>query len=355
MKTLLRISLCAGAVLGCMTGCNTPQIVNKIERVEKIDPTKKLVLEETRKINAEVDKFLKNNDCTSARKYLLDQKLTGDSNADRELGRVRLQLLVEKVLDKEWTCLKASLEQKYNSFKNLDSADKLNEGIAYFGKLNGSPIQSVALPQWMALAAKELPLDYEAKRNRLNKGFSLLRDKYKADLGRLYSELIARQFIAACDKLLEQVRVELLKHDFTAARRLLGKTDNSIPSKQRPAMLAFRIGVLNTIVNPLQYEFVKNEISEKIKEFCDAEKFSEAIDYLKKYKIEGTDNEVLTSCLRAVQKKLDKLSVWKIKSWRSFTPLILKSCRSSLMIARGNGVRQPTGLLQSRSLRWNLR
>ena len=196
MKTLLRISVCAGAVLGCMTGCNTPQIVNKIERVEKIDPTKKLVLEETRKINAEVDKFLKNNDCTSARKYLLDQKLTGDSNADRELGRVRLQLLVEKVLDKEWTCLKASLEQKYNSFKNLDSADKLNEGIAYFGKLNGSPIQSVALPHWMALAAKELPLDYEAKRNRLNKGFSLLRDKYKADLGRLYSELIARQFTA---------------------------------------------------------------------------------------------------------------------------------------------------------------
>ena len=303
MKTLLRISVCAGAVLGCMTGCNTPQIVNKIERVEKIDPTKKLVLEETRKINAEVDKFLKNNDCTSARKYLLDQKLTGDSNADRELGRVRLRLLVEKVLDEEWTGLKALLEQKYNSFKNLDSADKLNEGIAYFGKLNGSPIQSVALPQWMALAAKELPLDYEAKRNRLNKGFSLLRDKYKADLGRLYSELIARQFIAACDKLLEQVRVELLKHDFTAARRLLGKTDNSIPSKQRLAMLAFRIGVLNTIVNPLQYEFVKNEISEKIKEFCDAEKFSEAIDYLKNYKIEGTDNEVLTSCLRTVQKE----------------------------------------------------
>lgn len=304
MKTLLRISVCAGAVLGCMTGCNTPQIVNKIERVEKIDPTKKLVLEETRKINAEVDKFLKNNDCTSARKYLLDQKLTGDSNADRELGRVRLQLLVEKVLDKEWTCLKASLEQKYNSFKNLDSADKLNEGIAYFGKLNGSPIQSVALPHWMALAAKELPLDYEAKRNRLNKGFSLLRDKYKADLGRLYSELIARQFTAACDKLLEQVRVELLKQDFTAARRLLGETDDSIPSKQRPSMLAFRIGVLNTIVNPLQYEFVTNEISEKIKEFSEAEKFSEALDYLKNYKIEGTDNALLTTYLRAVQKEV---------------------------------------------------
>lgn len=304
MKTLLRISLCAGAVLGCMTGCNTPQIVNKIERVEKIDPTKKLVLEEARKINAEVDRLLKNNDCTSARKYLLDQKLTGDSGADRELGRVRLQLLVEKVLDKEWTCLKASLKQKYHSFKDLDSADKLNEGIAYFGKLNGSPIPSVTLPQWMACAAKELSLDYEAKRNRLNKGYSLLRDDDKEDLGRLYSELIARQFNAACDKLLEQVRVELLKHDFTAARRLLGKTDNSIPSKQRPVMLAFRIGVLNTIVNPLQYEFVKNEISEKIKEFCDAEKFSEAIDYLKNYKIEGTDNEVLTYCLRAVQKEV---------------------------------------------------
>ncbi|MBR4893985.1 MAG: hypothetical protein IKZ36_02160 [Kiritimatiellae bacterium] len=310
MKTLLRISVCAGAVLGCMTGCNTPQIVNKIEqvekieRVEKIDPTKKLVLEETRKINAEVDKFLKSNDCTSARKYLLDQKLMGDSGADCELGRVRLQLLVEKVLNKEWTCLKASLEQKYNSFKNLDSADKLNEGVAYFTKLNGSPIQSVALPHWMALAAKELPqFDYEAKRKRLNNSFAWLRDKYKAGLERLYSELIARQFTAACDKLLEQVRVELLKHNFTAARRLLGKTDNSIPSKQRPAMLAFRIGVLNTIVNPLQYEFVKNEISEKIKEFCDAEKFSEAIDYLKNYKIEGTDNEVLTSCLRAVQKE----------------------------------------------------
>ena len=124
MKTLLRTSVCAGAVLGCMTGCNTPQIVNKservekvepqivnrIERVEKIDPTKKLVLEETRKINAEVDKYLKNNDFTSARKYLLDQKLTGDSNADRELGGVRLRLLVEKVLDKEWTGLKALLK-----------------------------------------------------------------------------------------------------------------------------------------------------------------------------------------------------------------------------------------------------
>jgi hypothetical protein len=215
MKTLLRISVCVGAVLGCMTGCNTPQIVNKI------DPTKKLVDEETRKINAEVDKFLKNNDCTSARKYLLDQKLTGDSNADRELGRVRLQLLVEKVLDKEWTCLKASLEQKYNSFKNLDSADKLNEGVAYFTKLNGSPIQSVALPHWMALAAKELSLDYEAKRNRLNKGFSLLRGKYKEDLGRLYSELIARQFAAACDKLLEQVRATLVKNDYVSARKLL--------------------------------------------------------------------------------------------------------------------------------------
>ena len=154
MKTLLRISLCAGAVLGCMTGCNTPQIVNKIERVEKIDPTKKLVLEETRKITAEVDKFLKNNDCTSARKYLLDQKLTGDSGADRELGRVRLQLLVEKVLDKEWTCLKASLEQKYNSFKNLDSTDKLHAGVVYCTRLNGSPIPSVTLPQWMALYPK---------------------------------------------------------------------------------------------------------------------------------------------------------------------------------------------------------
>lgn len=301
MKTLLRISLCAGAVLGCMTGCNTPQIVNKI------DPTKKLVLEERRKIDAEVDKFLKNNDCIAARKYLLDQKLTGDSGADRELGRVRLQLLVEKVLDKEWTCLEASLKQKFFSFKDLDSADKLNEGIAYFGKLNGSPIQSVTLPYWMALAAiaaKELPqFDYEAKRMYLNNRFAGLRDKYKAGLERLYSELIARQFTAACDKLLEQVRVELLKHDFTAARRLLGKTDNSIPPKQRPAMLAFRIGVLNTIVNPLQYEFVKNEISEKIKEFCDAEKFSDAIDYLKNYKIEGTDNEVLTSCLWEVQKE----------------------------------------------------
>ena len=288
-----------------MTGCNTPQIVNKIERVEKIDPTKKLVFEETQKINAEVDKFLKNNDCISARKYLLDQKLTGDSNADRELGRVRLQLLVEKVLDKEWTGLTALLEQKYNSFKNLDSADKLNESVAYFTKLNGSPIQSVTLPHWMALAAKELPqFDYEAKRKSLNNDFACQRDKYKAVLERFYSDLIARQFTAACDRLLEQVRTELLKHDFTAARRLLGKTDNSIPSKQRPAMLAFRIGVLNTIVNPLQYEFVKNEISEKIKEFCDAEKFSEAIDYLKNYKIEGTDNEVLTSCLRAVQKEV---------------------------------------------------
>ena len=304
MKTLLRISLCAGAVLGCMTGCNTPQIVNKIERVEKIDPTKKLVLEETRKINAEVDKFLKNNDCTSARKYLLDQKLTGDSNADRELGRVRLQLLVEKVLDKEWTGLKALLEQKYNSFKNSASADKLHAGVVYFTRLNGSPIPSVTLPQWMACAAKELSLDYEAKRKRLNNSFAWLRDKYKTDLERLYSDLISRQFTAACDRLLELVRTELLKHDFTAARRLLGKTDNSIPPKQRPAMLAFRIGVLNTIVNPLQYEFVKNEISEKIKEFCDTEKFSEAIDYLKNYKIEGADNEVLTSHLRAVQKEL---------------------------------------------------
>ena len=304
MKTLLRIFLCAGAVLGCMTGCNTPQIVNKIERVEKIDPTKKLVLEETQKIKAEVDKYLKNNDCTSARKYLLDQKLTGDSGADRELGRVRLQLLVEKVLGKEWTGLKALLEQKYNSFKNSASADKLDKGIAYFTKLNGSPIPSVTLPQWMACAAKELPLDYEAKRNRLNKGFSFLRDKYKADLERLYSDLIECQFHAACDKLLEQVRVELLKQNFTAARRLLGKTDNSIPSKQRPAMLAFRIGVLNTIVNPLQYEFVTNEISEKIKEFSEVEKFSEALDYLKNYKIEGTDNALLTTYLRAVQKEV---------------------------------------------------
>lgn len=300
MKTLLRISVCAGAVLGCITGCNTPQIVNKIERVEKLDPTKKLVLEETRKINAEVDKFLKGNDCTSAQKYLLDQKLTGDSNADRELGRVRLQLLVEKVLDKEWTCLKASLEQKYNSFKNLDSADKLNEGVAYFTKLNGSPIQFVALPQWMALAVKELPLDYEAKRNHLNKGFSLLRDKYKEDLGRLYSELIARQFTAACDKLLEQVRVELLKHNFTAARRLLGKTDNSIPSKQRTAMLAFRIGVLNTFVNPLQCQFVLADIDKKVKEFIANKKYEEGIKFLESYKIEGTENDLLLGLLRAV-------------------------------------------------------
>ena len=301
MKTLLRISVCAGVVLGCMTGCNTPQIVNKIERVEKIDPTKKLVLEETLKITAEVDKFLKNNDCAAARKYLLDQKLTGDSNADRELGSVRLQLLVENVLDKEWTGLKASLEDKYNSFKNLDSADKLNEGITYFTKLNGSPIQSVTLPHWMALAAKEWPqLDYEAKRKRLNNSFAWLRDKYKAGLERLYSELIARQFTAACDKLLEQVRAELLKQDFTAARRLLGKTDNSIPSKQRPAMLAFRIGVLNTFVNPLQCQFVLADIDKKVKEFIANKKYEEGIKFLESYKIEGTENDLLLGLLRAV-------------------------------------------------------
>lgn len=335
MKTLLRISLCAGAVLGCMTGCNTPQIVNKIERVEKIDPTKKLVLEETRKINAEVDKYLKNNDCTSARKYLLDQKLTGDSGADRELGRVRLQLLVEKVLDKEWTCLKASLEQKYNSFKNSASADKLHAGVVYFTRLNGSPIPSVTLPQWMACAAKELSLDYEAKRKRLNNGFAWLRDKHKTDLERLYSDLIARQFTAACDRLLEQVRTELLKQDFTAARRLLGKTDNSIPSKQRPAMLAFRIGVLNTIVNPLQYEFVKNEISEKVKEFCDAEKFSEAIDYLKNYKIEGTDNEVLTFYLRAVQKELGQTLCLGDKELEKFYAVYSKELQKLLDDRKG--------------------
>jgi hypothetical protein len=117
----------------CVVGCNTAQIIN-------IDPAKQIAQDEAVKIRAEVEKRLKNNDIKGAEAFLMNEVLVGNSAADRELGRVRLWLLLDKVLDFQWAELKNNLEKNYNRVKKCATVKEVQDGIAYFEKLPDNPI-----------------------------------------------------------------------------------------------------------------------------------------------------------------------------------------------------------------------
>ena len=102
----------------CVVGCNTAQIIN-------IDPAKQIAQDESVKIRAEVEKRLKNNDIKGAEAFLLNEVLVGNSAADRELGRVRLLLLLDKVLDFQWAELKNNLEKNYNRVKKCTTVKEV--------------------------------------------------------------------------------------------------------------------------------------------------------------------------------------------------------------------------------------
>lgn len=277
----------------CVVGCNTAQIIN-------IDPAKQIAQDESVKIRAEVEKRLKNNDIKGAEAFLLNEVLVGNSAADRELGRVRLLLLLDKVLDFQWAELKNNLEKNYNRVKKCTTVKEVQVGIVYFEKLPDNPIQVAKLPFWMQAANKEFSNKYEEKCNKINAAYNTLKDNYTAKLQEYLLLLENRDFQLACNQLLEKVRATLVKNDYVASRKLLSETPNAITERFRPAMLAFRIGVLNTFVNPLQCQFVLGDIDKKVKEFIANKKYEEGIKFLESYKIEGTENDLLLGLLRAV-------------------------------------------------------
>lgn len=277
----------------CVVGCNTAQIIN-------IDPAKQIAQDETVKIRAEVEKLFKNNNIKGAQSFLLNEVLIGNSAADRELGRVRLLLLVDKVLDYQWAELKNNLEESYNRFKKCDTVKEVQIGVAYFERLPDNPIQVSVLPFWMKAANKELSNRYEEKRNKINTAYNMLKASYKTKLQEYLLFLEKRDFNLVCNQLLEKVRATLVKNDYVSARKLLSETPNAITERFRPTMLAFRIGVLNTFVNPLQCQFVLADIDKKVKEFIANKKYEEGIKFLESYKIEGTENDLLLGLLRAV-------------------------------------------------------
>lgn len=277
----------------CVVGCNTAQIIN-------IDPAKQIAQDESVKIRAEVEKRLKNNDIKGAEAFLLNEVLVGNSAADREFGRVRLLLLLDKVLDLQWAELKINLEKNYNRVKKCATVKEAQVGIAYFEKLPDNPIQVAKLPFWMQAANKEFSNKYEEKCNKINVAYNTLKDNYTAKLIEYLMFLEKRDFQLACNQLLEKVRATLIKNDYVSARKLLSETPNAITERFRPAMLAFRIGVLNTFVNPLQCQFVLADIDKKVKEFIANKKYEEGIKFLESYKIEGTENDLLIGLLKAV-------------------------------------------------------
>ena len=280
----------------CVVGCNTAQIIN-------VDPSKQIAQDETVKIRAEVEKRLKNNDIKGAEAFLLNEVLVGNSAADRELGRVRLLLLVEKVLDYQWAELKNNMEQNYNRVKKCTTVKEVQVGIAYFEKLPDNPIQVAKLPFWMQAANKEFSNKYEEKCNKINAAYNTLKGNYTAKLQEYLLLLENRDFQLACNQLLEKVRATLIKNDYVSARKLLSETPDTITERFRPAMLAFRIGVLNTFVNPLQCQFVLADIDKKVKEFIANKKYEEGIKFLESYKIEGTENDLLLGLLKAVSEQ----------------------------------------------------
>ena len=287
-------------VIGCfvlsalgVVGCNTAQIIN-------IDPAKQIAQDEAAKIRAEVEKQSKNNDIKGAEAFLLNEVLVGNSAADRELGRVRLLLMLDKVLDFQWAELKNNLEKNYNRVKKCATVKEVQVGIAYFEKLPDNPIQVAKLPFWMQAANKEFSNKYEEKCNKINAAYNTLKGNYTAKLQEYLLLLENRDFQLACNQLLEKVRATLVKNDYVSARKLLSETSNAITERFRPAMLAFRIGVLNTFVNLLQCQFVLADIDKKVKEFIANKKYEEGIKFLESYKIEGTENDLLLGLLRAV-------------------------------------------------------
>ena len=277
----------------CVVGCNTAQIIN-------IDPAKQIAQDETVKIKAEVEKLFKNNNIKGAQSFLLNEVLVGNSAADRELGRVRLLLLVDKVLDYQWAELKNNLEKSYNRFKKCDTVKEVQVGVAYFERLPDNPIQVSVLPFWMKTANKEFSNKYEEKCNKINAAYNMLKASYKTKLEEYLLFLEKRGFNLVCNQLLENVRAVLIKNNYTAARKLLSETPDLITARFRPAMLAFRIGVLNAFVNPLQCQFVLADIDKKVKEFIANKKYEEGIKFLESYKIEGTEHDLLLGLLRAV-------------------------------------------------------
>ena len=213
----------------CVVGCNTAQIIN-------IDPAKQIAQDESVKIRAEVEKRLKNNDIKGAEAFLLNEVLVGNSAADRELGRVRLLLLLDKVLDFQWAELKNNLEKNYNRVKKCTTVKEVQVGIVYFEKLPDNPIQVAKLPFWMQAANKEFSNKYEEKCNKINAAYNTLKDNYTAKLQEYLLLLENRDFQLACNQLLEKVRATLVKNDYVASRKLLSETPNAITERFRPAM-----------------------------------------------------------------------------------------------------------------------
>ena len=284
----------AAVVSVCLMGCNSMNV--------NVDPAKQAAQAEANRINSEVEAFLKSNNYIAATTFLLDHTPSGSSVMDREIGRVR-RILLEKVWDAKWGKLKSALEAKYSEFRNADSAVKVRNGVVYFSKVADNPFAPVKLSYWLSVADKDFPQNIEVKRNKLNIAFNALRDNYKKKLEDLAVKLEDRDFRAACDKLLNEVREALQKQEFAHARGLLWGRNTNIAERLQPAMLAFRIGVLNTFVNPLHLVYIVDDINNTVDGLIKAKKFDEALKFLDAYAVEGTENKLLVELLEVVKKE----------------------------------------------------
>ena len=296
----------ATSSLPCIIGCNTPAPVVNAETarqsVVKVDLAKQIAQNEATRINAKVEEFLNAANFSEAQKFCVEYALSGNSEADKEIGRLRL-LLLEKIWNCRWAKTKLAMESKFVEYQKADIVAAAVVGMEYFSRLSDVLIPVVKIPYWMDVADKDLPVAIDSKRNKINGAYKVLLGSYGQQLALLRTKLEERDFRLECDRLLGEVRAALQKQDFVSARSLLWGRNKNIAERLQPTMLAFRIGVLNTFVNPLHLVCIVDDINNTVNGLMKAGKFDEALKFLDAYAVEGTENKLLEELLEVVKKE----------------------------------------------------
>lgn len=83
-----------------------------------------------------------------------------------------------------------------------------------------------------------------------------------------------------CEAIWTDVKAALDKRDFAAARRLTATAAPCVDEEIRDAVLAYRIGVLNEVINPYQSDWVIHEMKVKVAELKQTGKEGEVPAYL---------------------------------------------------------------------------
>ena len=83
---------------------------------------------------------------------------------------------------------------------------------------------------------------------------------------------------AKCSEIFKEVKAALDKRDFDTARKLTATAAPCTDEKIRDAVLVYRIGVLNEIINPYQSDWIIYQMKTKVRELKNAGKNSDEIN-----------------------------------------------------------------------------